>query len=51
VAKAGRLCRTYAAYLLLFDARHELRWRAFEPLSEASWRASRVAVEQTVARP
>ena len=40
-----------AAYLLLFDARHELRWRASEPLSEASWRASRVAVEQTVARP
>lgn len=40
-----------AAYLLLFDAQHELRWHASEPLGEASWRALLAAVEQTVARP
>jgi hypothetical protein len=40
-----------AAYLLLFDARHELRWQASTPLDEAAWHALLAAVAQVRANP
>lgn len=35
-----------APYLLLFDARHTLRWHASGGLDDAAWQALRVAVAQ-----